>query len=105
MRPDGFTDAQRKVAVEKSNAIRRERVEMKRKVKDGELALEELLDRIDEPAVGRIRVYDALRSLPGVGTAKAERLMDALGISRSRRLQGLGVRQRESLSAYLAGRK
>ena len=36
-------------------------------------------------------------SLPGLGKVKAHRLMEKLGIAESRRLRGLGARQREAL--------
>ena len=38
-----------------------------------------------------------LTSLPGLGKVKAHRLMEKLGIAESRRLRGLGAKQREAL--------
>ena len=42
-----------------------------------------------------------IEALPGYGKAKAAKIMEELGISESRRVQGLGVRQREQLLAKL----
>ena len=47
--------------------------------------------------VGKMKVLSVLESLPGLGKVKARRLMETVGISESRRLQGLGSNQRESL--------
>jgi ribosomal protein S13 len=38
-----------------------------------------------------------LESLPGIGKVRARTMLDELGISPSRRIKGLGVRQREGL--------
>ena len=47
--------------------------------------------------IGKMKVVSVLESLPGLGKVKARRLMETVGISDSRRLQGLGAKQRESL--------
>ena len=44
-----------------------------------------------------MKVISVLESLPGLGKVKARRLMETVGISDSRRLQGLGAKQREAL--------
>jgi ribosomal protein S13 len=44
-----------------------------------------------------MKVLAVLESLPGTGKVKARRLMDQVGISDTRRLQGLGAKQRELL--------
>lgn len=47
--------------------------------------------------VGGMKVYAALSSLPGIGKVKAKRLMESHAIADSRRLRGLGQRQRAAL--------
>jgi ribosomal protein S13 len=42
-------------------------------------------------------VLAVLEALPGTGKVKARRLMEHVGISETRRLQGLGAKQREAL--------
>ena len=44
-----------------------------------------------------MKVVSVLESLPGLGKVKARRLMETVGISESRRLQGLGAKQRDEL--------
>ncbi|MFA0850207.1 guanylate kinase [Curtobacterium sp. WHRI 8282] len=51
-----------------------------------------------------LRVRDLLVSLPGIGPARAEAIMGSLRIARSKRLGGLGTRQRAALADWLAAR-
>jgi guanylate kinase len=51
-----------------------------------------------------LRVRDLLTSLPGVGPARADAVMGALRIAPSKRLGGLGTRQRSELADWLAAR-
>ncbi len=43
-----------------------------------------------------------LEALPGVGKVRAKKLMDNIGISETRRIQGLGKRQKELLFKELS---
>ena len=64
----------------------------------GSLSLRELLDQAGrDEVVAKMKVVAVLESLPGLGKVKARRLMEALDISGSRRLQGLGKHQRQAL--------
>lgn len=94
-----LTNEQRKAASEKGVAARQARAELCGKVKRGEVTLVDVLNS-DDPAARKMRTYDLLKSLPGYGVAKAQRLMDELGIARSRRVQGLGQRQRDALLSW-----
>ncbi|WP_258366573.1 guanylate kinase [Curtobacterium sp. MCSS17_011] len=51
-----------------------------------------------------LRVRDLLVSLPGIGPARAEAIMGSLRIAQSKRLGGLGTRQRAALADWLAAR-
>ena len=51
-----------------------------------------------------VRVSWLLESVPGIGCVRAERLMSDLRIAPSRRVQGLGERQRAALIAALGER-
>ena len=44
-----------------------------------------------------MKVLNVLESLPGLGKVKARRAMDEVGISETRRVQGLGDQQRRKL--------
>src|SRR5579884_1494159 len=96
--PPALSADQRQAALEKAAAARRMRAELKEKLKMGSVTLRELLQQADQDeVVGKMKVLAVLESLPGLGKVKARRLMDEVGISESRRLQGLGTNQREAL--------
>ena len=91
-----LTDEQRKAALEKAAQARHARAELRDKVKTGKVSLKEVLDSTD-PIAERMKVSALIESLPGYGKAKAAKIMDELGISATRRVKGLGARQREQL--------
>ncbi|MGH9101701.1 MAG: integration host factor, actinobacterial type [Acidimicrobiales bacterium] len=96
--PPSLSPDQRKAALEKAAQARRQRAELKEKLKMGSVTLSELLDRAgSDELVGKMKVVSVLESLPGVGKVKARRLMEQIGISDTRRLQGLGSNQRDKL--------
>ena len=96
-----LTDEQRKAALEKAAQARHERAELREKIKSGKVTLEEVLDS-DDPIANRMKVSALIESLPGYGKAKAAKIMDELGISATRRVKGLGARQREQLVEALS---
>lgn len=96
-----LTDEQRKAALEKAAQARHERAELREKIKKGEVSLQEVLES-DDPIASRMKVSALIESLPGYGKAKATRIMDELGISSTRRVKGLGARQREQLLETLS---
>lgn len=101
--PPALTDAQRQAALAKAAEVRQRRAEVKARLKMGTLTVAELLHLADaDEVLGKIKVLAVLESLPGVGKVKARKLMDAIGIAESRRIQGLGVNQREALEQVTA---
>lgn len=96
-----LTAEQRKAALEKAAAARHARAEFREKIKNGEISLEEVLDS-DDPIASRLKVSALIESLPGYGKAKAAKVMNELGISATRRVKGLGARQREQLIEALS---
>lgn len=96
-----LTDEQRKEALEKAAAARHARAELREKIKTGQVTLEEVLDS-DDPIAARLKVSALIESLPGYGKAKAANIMAELGISSTRRVKGLGARQREQLIEALS---
>lgn len=96
--PPKLTDEQRAAALEKAAIARRVRAEVKARLKMGTVTLPELLEQADnDPILAKIKVLAVLESLPGVGKVSARRTMDEIGIADSRRLAGLGDRQRAEL--------
>ena len=96
-----LTDEQRKAALEKAAAARHASAELREKIKNGDVTLEEVLD-YDDPIASRLKVSALIESLPGYGKAKAAKVMNELGISATRRVKGLGARQREQLIEALS---
>jgi hypothetical protein len=96
-----LTDEQRKQALEKAAEARRKRAELKGQLKSGKLTLTDVLARSDD-TVGKMKVSTVLESLPGVGKVRARKIMEKLDISTSRRVRGLGAKQRESVLAEFA---
>ncbi|MDA8270551.1 MAG: integration host factor, actinobacterial type [Actinomycetota bacterium] len=96
--PPQITKEQRQAALVRAQEVRGQRAEIKAQMKKGDLRLSALLERAGtEDLVGKIRVLNALESLPGFGRVKARALMDQIGIKDTRRLQGLGDRQKAEL--------
>ncbi len=96
--PPQLSPDQRQAALEKAAVARRQRAELKEKLKMGSVSLAELLAQADgDDVVGKMKVVAVLESLPGVGKVRARRLMDELKIAESRRVRGLGAQQREAL--------
>ena len=92
---------ERQAALEKAKAARIKRAQVRDDLKSGKLSLKDVLGMKDDPIVGRMKVSTLIESLPGYGKAKAAKIMEELGISATRRVQGLGVRQREQLLEQL----
>lgn len=77
-------------------AARRERASVKQSLKEGAVTLRQVLE-LPSPAIKRMKVVDLITSLPAMGTLRAHALMEKIGIASSRRVAGLGVRQRRDL--------
>ena len=92
-----LTEEQRKQALEKAAEARRKRAELKGQLKSGKLTLRDVLGREGDDTVGKMKVSTVLESLPGVGKVRARKLMEKLDISASRRVRGLGAKQRDAL--------
>jgi hypothetical protein len=96
--PPTLSQEQREAALQKAAAVRKQRAELKDRLKMGSVSLKELLDQgQSDEVVGKMKVLNVLESLPGLGKVKARRAMDEVGISETRRVQGLGDQQRRKL--------
>ena len=93
-----LTPDQRRAALEKAAAARRSRADLKVRLKASGTSLAEVLaDGEKDEAIGKMRVEALLEAMPGVGKVRAQRIMERLEISPSRRVRGLGSKQREAL--------
>lgn len=93
-----LTDEQRKQALLKAAEARKRRAEVKGQLKNGSLGLIECLQKAEEDEIlGKMKVSAMLEALPGVGKVRAQKVMEELNISLSRRLRGLGDKQKQAL--------
>jgi guanylate kinase len=106
-------EVDRAAAAQAAVAARRARAAVKAAVATGERSPLEVARSAwsDDPetvaataAERSLRVRELLTSLSGVGPARAEAVMGALRIAPSKRLGGLGSRQRSELADWLAAR-
>lgn len=93
-----LTYEQRRQALGKAMEARMMRQSVKRALKAGTL---DPLDALGREDAARMRVLDFMRSLPGVGIARATAAMEGLRINQARRVRGLGRRQRERLEDWI----
>ena len=92
-----LTEAERKAALKKAKEARIKRAKVREKLKTGKLTRAQVIDMKDDPVVGRMKVSTLIETLPGYGKAKSEKIMNELQIAESRRLRGLGERQKAAL--------
>ncbi|MFN2590300.1 MAG: integration host factor, actinobacterial type [Actinomycetota bacterium] len=92
-----LTEEQRKEALAKAAEARRRRAELKGQLKSEKMTLRDVLTRQADDVVGKMKVSSVLESLPGVGKVRARRIMERLDISATRRIRGLGAKQKDAL--------
>lgn len=97
-----LSDEARKEALEKAKLARSARAALRNAVKSGEKTIAEVLAEKDNPVVDKIKVMSLIEALPGYGKAKASKLLEDLGISETRRVKGLGERQKAALLERLS---
>jgi len=100
-----LTPEQRQQALEKAAEARRKRAELKAQLKSGSVSLSSVLNKESDDTVGKMKVASVLESLPGVGKVRARKIMEKLDISSSRRVRGLGSKQKDALLAEFSGKK
>jgi len=97
-----LTAQERAAALAKAAAARKDRSELRAKLRSGRLGLAELLGSAamtQDAAVTKMRVSALLEALPGVGKTRAAQIMERLDIAANRRVGGLGIHQRRALVA------
>lgn len=99
----------RVAAAQAAVAARRARATVKRAVHDRERSAADVLESAwacpSATAEASLRVRELLTSIPSLGPTRVARAMQQLGIAESKRVGGLGVRQRRDLVHWLAQRE
>lgn len=82
-------------------AARRRRAEVKERLASGEMTIPDVLSLADgDKSLAKMRVLDLLEAIPRIGPVRAQAIMEQLDIASSRRLRGLGERQRRGLTEF-----
>ena len=96
--PPQLTPEERANALEKAKFSRQVRAGVKVRIKNQELSISQVLELgRDDEAIAKMRVFELVESIPGMGKIRAKALLERLNISLTRRVQGLGRHQVESL--------
>jgi hypothetical protein len=91
--------------LDKAAASRRERAEVKSRLKHSGASIIDVLEQGQaNEVIGKMRVLDLLQAMPGLGKVRARQLMERLSISESRRVRGLGANQLAALEREFRAR-
>lgn len=89
-------DEKRK-ALKKAQEVRSKRAKIRQNLKTGKTTIREVLANINDDVIAKMRVVYLLESLPRIGKVKTKKIMSDIGIGETRRIQGLGNRQKQAL--------
>ena len=95
-----LTPEQRQAALDKAAASRRERAEVKNRLKHSGASLREVIEAGQaNEVIGKMKVLDLIQAMPGIGKVRARQIREKVKISESRRVRGLGSKQAAALVA------
>jgi formamidopyrimidine-DNA glycosylase len=93
-----LTPEQRADALAKAALARKARSELLASIKSGQESIDKVLKKAKEDkTIGKTKVTQLLKAVPGLGAVKVAALLEQAGIDPDRRAAGLGERQREAL--------
>lgn len=100
-----LTPEQRLAALDKAAASRRERAEVKNRLRNSGASFVDVLHQGQtNEVIGKMKVLDLLQAMPGLGKVRARQVMERLSIAESRRVRGLGTKQVAALEAEFSSR-
>jgi len=88
---------EKKLALKKAQEVRSQRAKIRQNLKNGKTTIMEVLANINDDVIAKMRVVYLLESLPRIGKIKTQKIMSDIGIDETRRIQGLGNRQKQAL--------
>lgn len=91
-----LTQEERSAASQKAIETRRARMRLKDEMKHGKLSVAEA---IKMPVMRRMKVYEFIRAIPGIGINRAKEFMLNNSIADNRRVGGLSERHRTQIIA------
>lgn len=90
--PPILSSSDRALAGSKAVKARKDRSEIKSKLAAGEISIFDLFNE-ERDSILRMKLSDALKAVPGVGEKRVEQIFVKTGISKSRRIAGVGRKQ------------
>lgn len=88
---------EKRQALKKAQEVRSQRAKIRQNLKNGKTTIREVLSNINDDIIAKMRVVYLLESLPRIGKIKTQKIMSDIGIDETRRIQGLGNRQKQAL--------
>ena len=88
---------EKRQALKKAQEMRSQRAKIRQNLKNGKTTIREVLSNINDDIIAKMRVVYLLESLPRIGKIKTRKIMNDIGIDETRRIQGLGNRQKQAL--------
>lgn len=88
---------EKREALKKAQEVRSSRAKIRQNLKNGKTTIREVLANINDDVIAKMRVVYLLESLPRIGKIKTRKIMSDIGIDETRRIQGLGNRQKQAL--------
>ena len=96
--PPQLSPEERANALAKAKFSRQVRAGVKLRIKNQDLSIAQVLEIAhNDEAIAKMRVCELVESVPGMGKIRAKALLERLNISLTRRVQGLGRHQVQSL--------
>ena len=96
--PPQLTPEERARALAKAKLSRQVRAALKLRIKSMEISIAQVFEiATGDEAIAKMRVLELIESIPGMGKVRAAAVMERLNISPTRRVQGLGRHQVDSL--------
>ena len=92
-----LTREEKKQALKKAQQVRSQRAKIRQDLKTGKTTIRQVLENVDNDVVAKMRVAYLLESLPRIGKVRTRKIMNDIGIDETRRIQGLGNRQKQAL--------
>lgn len=100
-----LTPEQRAAALAKATQARRSRAAVRERLRHAGADLGAVVGAVlddDDEAIAKMRVAALLEAVPGIGKVRAAGIMQRLEISPTRRVRGLGAKQRAALAQEFA---
>lgn len=96
------TLSQRMAALDKADAVRIYRANLKRELKAGRKSILDILDTEDiHPHLATMKLFDLMLAVPSYGRVKVTKILQICRVSPSKTVGGLSIRQRFEVVAHL----